>query len=214
VFEENSSLWKIGASAFAGLKNLRSVDVFASSVTVSDNAFEGCELLKEVNFKNELTSLSVGKYAFKGTGFEALTLNAEAVAVAGFAFADCKSLTSLTVNNATEFYATSVNGCTALKAIEVTGNYYSENGHVYADVEGVKTLVKYAPAAEGSVFVVTTAVGAYAFRNAVNLTKADLSGAGYVAEFAFMETEVADFGEFDSTEWAANWWVGSGYIPA
>ena len=214
VVVRQQAAFEIGVGAFAGLKNLRSVDFNASAVTVGANAFENCIGLKEINFKAPVEKLTVASYAFKNAGFEAVELEAEEVYVSAYAFANCASVKALVINGLVEFDPSAVNGCTALASMTVTGNYYSEGGNVYATVEGAKVLVRYAPAAPATSFAPAECqIGAYAFRNAVNLTLIDLSNVTYVGEYAFLSSSVTQFeGSFDASAWDASWAVGSSYI--
>jgi len=210
VFRATESI-TVGAEAFKGVKNLKTVDFYAKNVTISEKAFEECTHLVEFNLKEEAENVTVGRYAFKGTALKTVTVNAKNTVVEDFAFVECKALTSATFADLSAFEASAFNNCSALKTITSTGAYYSENGTLYTGENNDKTLVKYAPANKGTNFTVECKVGDNAFRSAVNLTVIDITGAQYVGEFAFMDCGATLIGAeaVNDTTWHPNWWIGS-----
>lgn len=212
VFRATDSI-TVGAEAFKGIKNLKTVDFYAKNVTIEEKAFEECTHMQEFNLKEEADSVTIASYAFKGTNLKTVIITAKNTAVEGFAFAECNALTNATFANLSSLEATAFNNCTALETITSSGVYYSENGNLYTGEGNEKTLVKYAPANAVTSFAVECMVGANAFRNAVNLTEINITGATYVGEFAFMDcpATIVGAGEVDDSTWHANWWIGSTY---
>ena len=186
----------VGENAFKGLKNLRSVEFRGTvDISIGSFAFEDCTALKELQFTAEPESLVFGGYSFKHTGLTAVEVSAsKGVTVGEYAFAN-SAITGFKAANLTAFDVTAVSKCVELASFEVSESegFVSESGNLYAVSEGVKTLVKYAPAAKAREFVVETAIGKDALRDCVNLTTVTIAECVEdIPAYTFYETSVTE----------------------
>ena len=92
------TLTTIASGAFSGSK-ITAVNALPTGVTViEDYAFQNCYDLKTFTFTNNEQIESVGKEAFMNSGLTAIDIPA-AVEIGESAFADCSSLTSVTLRD-------------------------------------------------------------------------------------------------------------------
>lgn len=182
----------VGAHAFDGLNNLRSVEFHSTIINVGAFAFENCAKLKELIFPQYVSDFVAGAFSFMGTAIEELTVNTEYICfLEEYSFAECKALKAVNLVSLNQYDATAFNGCSALQAINVQkGTFKTVDGNLY-NAAG-DTLVKYAPAGSATAFVVTVAnVGENAFRDAANLETVTLSSAvTSVGAYAFADSGV------------------------
>ena len=97
---------EIAAGAFAYSKcGIESLVVPLFCTNIGDKAFMGVESLKSVVFPDTRkwddpsspAVLTIGRYAFSGTGLESLILPQSVVGIGDYAFANCKFLSSITI---------------------------------------------------------------------------------------------------------------------
>ena len=97
---------EIAAGAFANSKcGMESLVVPLFCTNIGDKAFMGVESLKSVVFPDTRkwddpsspAELTIGRYAFSGTGLESLILPQSVVGIGDYAFANCKFLSSITI---------------------------------------------------------------------------------------------------------------------
>lgn len=158
-----NSLISISAEAFAGCKNIKSLNIdnndFASITFFSDsrlaletlvlgtsvkgigkNAFYGCAGLKWVNIPNTVTE--IGKNAFYGCeSLETIVIPNSVTAIDEYAFCGCSSLSSLTIGNSVgEIGKNAFDGCRSLVTLT---NLAEEPQEIY-DYDNVFESVNYA----------------------------------------------------------------------
>ena len=97
---------EIAAGAFAYSKcGMESLVVPLFCTNIGDRAFMGVESLKSVVFPDTRkwddpsspAVLTIGRYAFAGTGLESVMLPQSVVGIGDYAFANCKFLSSITI---------------------------------------------------------------------------------------------------------------------
>lgn len=117
-----NSVISIGSSAFEGCDELTSVTIPNSVTTIGSCAFLGCDALTSITIPNSVTSIGgnafhltqwydnqpdglvyIGKVAYKYKGTlpadASITIKDGTLGIAGSAFEDCRSLTSVTIPN-------------------------------------------------------------------------------------------------------------------
>ena len=97
---------EIAAGAFANSKcGMETLSLPLFCTNIGDKAFMGVASLKSVVFPDTrkwndpsvLAELTIGRYAFSGTGLESLILPQSVVGIGDYAFANCKFLSSITI---------------------------------------------------------------------------------------------------------------------
>lgn len=97
---------EIAAGAFANSKcGMETLSVPLFCTNIGDKAFMGVASLKSVVFPDTRrwndpsipAELTIGRYAFSGTGLESLILPQSVVGIGDYAFANCKFLSSITI---------------------------------------------------------------------------------------------------------------------
>lgn len=97
-------LKEIAPNTFANCEKLSEVSLPASVTAIGDGAFAGCTALKQISLPAQLKT--IGDAAFAQSGLATLDLSGTNVAEVGArAFAECKSLTDVTVRKAPVFGA-------------------------------------------------------------------------------------------------------------
>ena len=117
VTEKSTEIIGIADGAFAGIKNVNTLDipkeikyvgdeafkesfikkiVFANVANVGNHAFEGCSELREVSLSN---TSEIGVEAFKNSGIEQITLPYSISEIHDGAFAECHNLRTVDLSN-------------------------------------------------------------------------------------------------------------------
>jgi len=129
----SEGLTTIGANAFNGAKNLQTVQIPASVTEIYGGAFSGCTKLEKVTFGSikSLCNISFEKYdsnpIYYTKGFyigdeqiKTLVIPCDAVSISDYAFNNCTSLTSLTIEEGvTTIGISAFSGCTSLTSVSI-----------------------------------------------------------------------------------------------
>ncbi len=142
----------IGASAFFGITEMKSVYISRSVETIGESAFEGCTGLTSITIPDSVTSIgysafygctgltsitipgsvtSIGDWGFSGcTGLTSITIPDSVILIGNYAFSDCTGLTSITIpGSVTSIGECAFYGCTGLTSITIPDSVTSiENG--------------------------------------------------------------------------------------
>ena len=138
-----ASVTSVGENCFAGCVDLASVTFENPSTSLDRAAFSGCTALTTVDLPANLTSLSeslfsgsgltsitipssvteIQRQCFDGTGLTSVVIPASVTKVSFYAFAGCRSLSSVTFENPSTSFDNGVfQNCTALTTIALPAN--------------------------------------------------------------------------------------------
>lgn len=93
-----NTLESIGPKAFMGCTKLTEIEIPASVKVIPDNAFNGCTSLTTVTFRQGAILQTIGKSAFSGaTALESFTLPSTVTAIEAGAFHNATSLVSMVI---------------------------------------------------------------------------------------------------------------------
>ena len=113
-----NTLTTIGAYTFTNCTALKTVVIPEGVTTVDEAAFSGCSKLEEVTYPTSIVRIE--KNAFKGCGFKALVLPESIKYIGDYAFATCKSATSIDLPDNAEYIGEGAfAGCTAITEITI-----------------------------------------------------------------------------------------------
>ena len=102
--DSRSQYTTIGDYAFAGCKNLTSVDLPNTVTKISGYAFDNCTGLTSVTIPNSVTS--IGEKAFQGcTGLKTIIIPASVQTIGTAAFSNCVNLTVIQVSAINPYYS-------------------------------------------------------------------------------------------------------------
>lgn len=187
----------IESYAFAGAKNLTSVTLSASTITVGKGAFRDCTALTQVVLPQKLSKIedelfygckklsslsfpvtvkTIGANAFTGcTSIPALTIPESVTTVGTEAFSDCTGIASVTVGKGlTAVSGSAFSGCTGITEFKVAdGASFSVDKGVLFNKEGTR-LIAYPAGSKTAEYTVgdkVTTIGANAFDSCKNLKK-------------------------------------------
>ncbi len=194
-----SSYSNCGTYTFSGCTSLSSVVYPSKFTSVSEGLFQNCSSLKQFDFSN--ITLSIGKYAFAGTGLEEVTIaSTSSTPLYNFAFANCLSLRSVTITGPyaggysgygeTTYYSDMFLGCTALEEFTLVTSATSTvyiGDRMFAgctslnlvDIELTKSSA-------------TLQIRANAFEGCENLTEFDFSRVTHVNAYSFKGTKITE----------------------
>lgn len=169
------------------------LEIPATVKKIHSRAFFYAEGLTEITFADGSALVEIGDEAFKRCkGLVSVVLPKNVTKLGAEAFAQCTKLETLTLSAAlAEFDGAMINGCSAIKSINIEGtnpNFYSDNGVLY---NGNKTTLLYYPAnRDGESYTVlagTVRIEANAFANNKQLTSVTLpEGLVEIGENAFL----------------------------
>ena len=95
------SITAIGAHAFSGCRNLKTVVLPDTVTAIGDGAFGDCSHLETVVLPDSVTS--IGKSAFGWSGLTAIEIPASVTSIGDGAFKNCPNLTSVTIPPSVDF---------------------------------------------------------------------------------------------------------------
>ena len=110
---------------------------------INDNAFEGCDYLKEINEDNQIST--IGSCAFKDAKMLSKAKFDHLETMGSGAFEGCKNLTKIEIPNCTNIYDNTFNGCEELKDfdfenIKALGSYAFNDCKKLTSIIGNRTL--------------------------------------------------------------------------
>jgi hypothetical protein len=153
----------INSCAFYNFSGLKSVDIKASSVYISDYAFTGsglknltltsengitvrdsfenCTSLETVSL-NAGTSININSSAFSScTSLASVNMSDAAGTIGSYAFNGCSSLNSVRIGNGiTSIGNSAFKGCSALESVIVPVSVTTINGEAFADCKKLKNI--------------------------------------------------------------------------
>ena len=139
----SSSVKTIGANAFEKCTGLASFTIPTTVTSVGANAFDGCSKLATLVLPNNTTKtacITLGNYAFKGTGVKSISLPAGITTIPEGLFQNCTALTEVALRpTVTAIGANAFSGCTALTTVHL-GNVSSIGANAFADDNALTKL--------------------------------------------------------------------------
>ena len=180
----------LGEYAFANNKNLQKLTLSEKTKSVASYAFSGCTKLKTVVIESE--KIKLGQYVFsKCEALKEIAVNASVIPAG--TFADCKSLTSVTIGKDVAVigeYAFRGTKVASFTVAEGNTTFKSQANKPYLLSADGKTLLLCAPLAETvETPASVTAVGDGAFSGNPNLTSVKLPGVTKLGNYAFAGCE-------------------------
>ena len=168
---------EIGAYAFKGCSELKSLNLPDGITTIGDRAFSGCSGLTSLNLPDGITEIGDG--AFYGcSGLMSLTIPAGITEIDDCAFYGCSGLTSLTLpDGITSIGSYTFEGCSGLTSLNLPAGITSIGGYAFSGCSGLTSLNL--PAG-------ITKIGSNTFRGCSGLTSINLpDGITEIDDYAF-----------------------------
>ena len=119
------SVTAIGYQAFYACKDLTSITIPGSMISISDFAFEGCSGLTSVT----INATTIGYGAFSAcSGLTSVTIGNSLISIGNYAFQECRGLTTVTIpNSVTSIGNYAFDSCSALTSVAI-GNSVTSIG--------------------------------------------------------------------------------------
>lgn len=166
----------IGNNAFANLKNLESIELPASVISIGLNAFSGCSNMTTATFADDAVIRSIGSGAFADCGLTSITIPNSVIEIGAEAFRNCGVLETVNLSaNVTSIDPQAFKYCNNLAEINV-----DKDNKTYSSVDGYlltadkETLVLFPSGKANSNFTLLppsiTTIGDYAFYACEKLT--------------------------------------------
>lgn len=114
-----TGLSSIDSEAFMSCRNLTSVTIPNSVITIGNNSFSGCNLLENICFSNSLASIGSSAFA-RCYGLKDVQIPNSVVSIGDDAFSSCTGLTDISISGSvTDIGSYAFSGCSALKTINI-----------------------------------------------------------------------------------------------
>ncbi len=169
----------IGEDAFAGLTNVRYIELPDSVTDIGKRAFEGCTNLERISLPDNLVSMGGG--AFRSCrNLQEVVFPDSVTAIGGECFQYCSSLTVVTLPpRITQIRGNTFEGCRSLARIKIPEGVVRIAAHSFRDCTSL---------AEAIVPSTVTEIGSSAFRNCDALKTIRIPRGAEVNERAFKES--------------------------
>ena len=218
TFEEDSALTSVGSFTFLGCSSLTSIELPDGVLSLGARVFYNCSALTSVTIPDSITSM--GNSVFYGCPIEEATMPGNAISIpttnlkkvvltsgeiASRAFADCSTLTDVTIENAvTSIGYRAFYNCTALKNINMGDGIVSIGEDAFYNcgalkkVKGISYVGKWAVDCDSTVSAAelpndTVGIANGAFRDRKYLVSASLpEGLKFIGEDAFRGTSLSE----------------------
>ena len=114
-----TGLSSIDSEAFMSCRNLTSVTIPNSVITIGNKSFSGCNALENLGFSNSLTSIGSGAFS-DCYGLKDVQIPNSVVFIGDNAFNNCTGLTDISISESvTDIGSYAFSGCSALKTINI-----------------------------------------------------------------------------------------------
>ena len=121
-------------------ENIKTVEFTGNPTMLYQSAFAGCKNLTSINLPESITSIGHG--AFSGcTSIKKLDIPSGVTSIASSAFSQCKSLESITIPaGVTSIGSWTFSGCSSLKEVTVPGNVTSIGDYAFEYCTGLEKV--------------------------------------------------------------------------
>ena len=174
----------IGAHAFEGNRNLKTVSGGRGLYVIADSAFVGCSALEEISIGKEITT--IGAHAFEGcSSLKAITLPESLETIGDYAFSGASSIEKIHFPSGITKCSEGVfMNCKALRSFSGGENLESIGSFFFYECENL-TDISYPTSIEFS------KIGDYAFFNCAKLTDHAIGAVSYIGEYAYAMTAIS-----------------------
>lgn len=133
-----SDITEISDGIFSNFKNLTSVILPESLIRISNNLFEGCTALREINLENVV---NIGERAFKGcTALKQINLD-NVNAIGEEAFCGCSALSNVKFGSKIGYLCNAVFcGCSAIEELDIPKNISYIGCECFKDCVALKDI--------------------------------------------------------------------------
>ena len=144
IFDENSTLESIGASAFEECTSLESIAIPDSVTSIGPNPFACCTSLASVTFGENSALESIGTFAFACCpSLESITIPDGVTSIGDSAFYDCTGLTTVTFGENSSLKSIGEYAfldCTSLESITIPDSVTSIGYAAFKDCEALESI--------------------------------------------------------------------------
>ena len=125
----------------SGMKNLNTIEIPNSVLSIGSYAFSGCSSLSSITMGNSITT--IGNYAFYGcSNLSSITMGNSVINIGQYAFGNCSGLTLVVIpDSITTIGANAFNGCSGLSMITIGKNITSIGTKAFNDCNNISSIV-------------------------------------------------------------------------
>jgi uncharacterized protein YjdB len=137
----NIPVTSIGAGAFSGKTNLKTVSIPDSVTSIGAGAFLDCTQLTTLSFAGSSELTAIGDEAFQGCkNLQSVAIPGNVASIGESAFLQCLAMTSLDLGNVASIGTNAFNQCNALTNLTIPNTVKQIDAQAFARCAGLKTV--------------------------------------------------------------------------